>query len=165
MKIVWIIILIFLIFIFLGCVGKQPVTEPSATPTSTPSPTTFQITPVQTPEYTPYPVSPIRYRSWIDGDYGFYKVRAIKDNASYQLSLDIDTRNFTINVGDMVRWINDDMFDYSMTLVSNESLWTGNTAYLEYQGKFFEYTFNKTGIYTFHVKEFPIVAPQRITVK
>jgi len=57
------------------------------------------------------------------------------------------------------------MFDYSMTLVNNESLWTGNTAYLEYQGKFYEYTFNKTGVYTFYVKEFPKIVPQRIIVK
>ncbi len=155
-------------FIFLGCVGKQPVIGPSATPTSTPLPTTFQVTPTpaRTPEYTPSPVSQITYRSWIDGDLGFYDVRAIKDNVSYELPLNLDTRNFTINAGDTVRWINDDdVYDYSMTLVSNESLWTGNTASLEYQGKFFEYTFNRTGVYTFHVKEFPKIAPQRITVK
>ena len=86
-------------------------------------------------------------------------------NVSYQLALDLDTHNFTINKGDTVRWINDDMYDYSLTLVNNEGLWTGQTGFLEYQGKFFEYTFNKTGVYTFHVKEFPKIAPQRITVK
>lgn len=165
MKIIWIIILILLTSIFLGCVGKQPVTEPLATPT--PSPTPFQKTPAPTPTpgYTPYPISSIQYRSWIDSEYGFYKVRAIKDNASYQLALDFDERNFTINEGDTVRWINDDMFDYSLTLVSNEGLWTGETAFLESQGLLFEYTFNKTGIYTFHIKEFPKIAPQKITVK
>lgn len=165
MKIIWIILPILLMSIFAGCLEKQPVIEPSATPT--PSQTTFEVTPapVQTPEYTYYPVSPVRYRSWIDGDYGFYKLRAIKDNTSYLLPLDLDTRNFTINVGDTVRWINDDMYDYSMTLVSNESLWTGSTAYLRYQGQLFEYTFSKPGVYTFHVKEFPKIAPQRITVK
>jgi hypothetical protein len=165
MKIIWIIILILQTSFFLGCVGKQPVTEPLATPT--PSPTPFQITPAPTPipGYTPYPISPIKYRSWIDSDYGFYKVRAIKDNAFYQLASDFDTRNFSINEGDTVRWINDDMYDYSLTLVNNEGLWTGRTAFLQYQGLRFEYTFNKTGIYTFHVKEFPKLAPQKITVK
>lgn len=73
--------------------------------------------------------------------------------------------NFSINEGDTVRWINDDMYDYSLTLVNNEGLWTGETAFLEYQGKLFEYTFNKTGIYTFYIKEFPKIAPQKITVK
>lgn len=166
MKIIWIIILILQTSIFLGCVEKQPVTELLVTPT--PSLTPFQITPAPTPtpESTPSPVSPIIYRSWIDGDLGFYDVRAIKDNVSYELPLDLDTRNFTINAGDTVSWINDDdVYDYSMTLVNNESLWTGNTAYLEYLGKSFEYTFNKTGVYTFYVKEFPKIEPQKITVK
>jgi len=169
MKIIWIIILILLASIFLGCVGKQPVTVPLATPTPSPttSPTPSQTTPVptQTPENTPNPISQIQYRSWVDSDYGFYKVRAVKDNASYELPLDFDTRNFSINEGDTVRWINDDMYDYSLTLVSNEGLWTGETAFLEYQGLRFEYTFNQTGIYTFHIKEFPKIAPQKITVK
>ena len=160
MKIIWIIILILLTSIFLGCVEKQPVTEPVATPAPTPSPTPFQITPVPTLEYTP-PISPIYYRSWIDSDYGFYKVRAVKDNASYELALDFDTRNFSINEGDTVRWINDDMYDYSLTLVNNEGLWTGETAFMQYQGQLFKYTFNKTGVYTFHVKEFPKIAPQK----
>ncbi|MCZ7402367.1 MAG: hypothetical protein O8C61_09105 [Candidatus Methanoperedens sp.] len=172
MKIIWIIILILLASIFLGCVGKQPVTQPSATPTPsptpsiTPSPTPSQITPVptQTPENTPNPVSQIQYRSWIDSDYGFYKVRAVKDNASFELAPGFDTRNFSINEGDTVRWINDDMYDYSITLISNEGLWTGRTGFMQYQGLRFEYTFNKTGIYTFYVKEFPKLAPQKITV-
>jgi plastocyanin len=172
MKIIWIIILILLASIFLGCVGKQPVTEPLATPTPSPNPSPTPsptpqttIVPTQTPENTPYSTSPVQYRSWIDSDYGFYKVRAVKDNASYQLASDFDTRNFSINKGDTVRWINDDMFDFSFTLVSNEGLWTGRTAFMQYQGQRFEYTFNKTGIYTFYVKEFPKLAPQKITVK
>ena len=164
MKIIWIIILILQTSIFLGCVEKQPVTEPVATPAPTPSPTPFQITPVPTPEYTP-PISPIYYRSWIDSDYGFYKVRAVKDNASYQLSPDFNIRNFTINKGDTVRWMNDDMYDYSLTLINTEGLWAGQTGFLRYQGQRFEYTFNKTGVYTFSIKEFPKIAPQKITVK
>ena len=169
MKIVWIIILILLASLFLGCVGKQPVTEPLAIPTPlpAPSPTPSQTTPVPTPTpgNTPHPPSQIQYRSWIDSDYGFYKVRAIKDNASYQLAPDFDTRNFSINESDTVRWMNDDMYDYSITLISNEGLWTGRTGFMQYQGLRFEYTFNKTGIYTFHVKEFPKLAPQKITVR
>ena len=57
------------------------------------------------------------------------------------------------------------MFDFSFTLVNNEGLWAGQTAFMQYQGQRFEYIFNKTGIYTFYVKEFPIIAPQKITVK
>jgi len=57
------------------------------------------------------------------------------------------------------------MYDFSFTLVNNEGLWTGQTAFMQYQGQLFEYTFNKTGIYTFYVKEFPMIAPQKITVK
>ncbi|MFZ3170253.1 MAG: hypothetical protein WA130_21785 [Candidatus Methanoperedens sp.] len=115
MRIIGIIILILLISFFLGCVQKQQVTEPSTTPAPTPPPTPFLTIPASTPAsgYTPYPISSINYRSWIDSDYGFYKVRAIRGNVSYQLALDLDTRNFTINKGDTVRWINDDMYDYS----------------------------------------------------
>ncbi|HEX7627487.1 MAG TPA: hypothetical protein VF354_01015 [Candidatus Methanoperedens sp.] len=167
MRIIWIILLIILASIFLGCVQKQQVAEPLTTPAPTPSPTPVYTTPASTqiPGYIPNPISLIQYRSWIDSDYGFYKVRAIKDNASYQLPLDLDERNFTINERDIVRWINDDMYDYSLTLVSNEGLWTNQTGFLEYQGKFLEYTFNNTGTYTFYIKEFPKIAPQKISVK
>ena len=147
MRIIWIIILILQISFFLGCVDKQQVPEssttPAPTPSPTPAPTPFLTMPAPTPEYTPYPGSPTNYRSWIDSDYGFYKVRAIKDMTSYQLAFDFDIRNFTINKGDTVRWINDDMYDYSLTLISNEGLWTGQTGFLRYQGQRFEYTFNK----------------------
>lgn len=166
MRIIWIIILILQASLFLGCIQKQQVAEPLTTPAPTPSPTPFMTILASTPTpNTPYPISPISYRSWIDSDYGFYKVRAIMDNASYQLASDFDTRNFTINKGDTVRWINDDIYDYSLTLINNEGLWTGQTGFLEYQGQLFEYTFNNTGTYTFHVKEFPKIAPQKITVK
>jgi hypothetical protein len=57
------------------------------------------------------------------------------------------------------------VYDYSLTLINNEGLWTGQTGFLEYQGQLFEYTFNNTGTYTFNVKEFPKIAPQKITVK
>jgi hypothetical protein len=112
MRIIWIIILILQASFFLGCIQKQQVAEPSTTPAPTPSPTPFMTIPasIPTPANTPYPISQINYRSWIDSDYGFYKVRAIIGNASYQLASDFDIHNFTINKGDTVRWINDDIY-------------------------------------------------------
>lgn len=160
--------IIILSSVFPGCV--QP---PAGTPTPTVTPTvikTLQPTAVPT-TYIPTPTSapvlelPVKYRVWIDSDYGFYRIRAIQENYTLQLPPDLDILNITIRVGDSVRWINDDSYDFPLTVVSNEGLWTGRTGLMRYQGERFEYTFNKTGIYTFSIREYPRIQQQKITVK
>jgi plastocyanin len=68
-------------------------------------------------------------------------------------------------VGDSVRWINDDSYDFPLTIVSNEGLWTGRTGRMRYQTGRFDYTFNRTGIYTFSIEECPHIENQTITVE
>lgn len=159
-----VIILIIILSIFSGCAGKMPA--PTATPTATPMllPTVVPTTPAPTPVPTPAIGVPINYRVWIDSDYGFYKVRAIQGNSSLNLPQDYDVLNFTINVGDSVRWMNDDSYDFPLTIVSNEGLWTGRTGLMRWQGERFEYTFNKTGTYTFSIQEFPRIQNETIRV-
>ncbi len=147
------------------------------TPTGTPAPTvkptaaeTIAQTPVPTIStpavtLTPSPsLEPVRYRVWIDSDLGFYMVRAMKGNSTLDLPSDFEILNFSIKVGDKVRWLNDDSYDFPLTLVSNEGLWTGRTGLMRYQGERVEYTFNKTGTYTFSIQEFPRIKQQKITV-
>ena len=104
------------------------------------------------------------YRVWVDSDYGFFMVRAIRGNSSYDLPADFNKLNFTIRVGDSVRWINDDGYDFPLTIISNEGLWTGRTGLMRYQTETFTYTFNKAGTYTFSIEEWPILGNQTITV-
>lgn len=160
------VVVAILFSVTLGCVQ-----EPVGTPTPTVSPTPIE-TPLPTPTippFTPTPsvtpaLVPVNYIVWIDSDFGFYKIRAVKENTSIELPPDFDILNFTINVGDKVRWMNDDSYDFPLTLVSNEGLWTGRTGLMRWQGERFEYTFNETGIYTFSIKEFTRIKNQKITV-
>lgn len=104
------------------------------------------------------------YRVWVDSDFGFYRIRALRGNSSYDLPPDFDILNFTIRVGDSVRWINDDSYDFPLTVVSNEGLWTGRTGLMRYQTEEFQYTFNRTGTYTFSIREYTDIPNQKITV-
>jgi len=60
--------------------------------------------------------------------------------------------------------MNDDGYDFPLTLVSNEGLWSGKTGLMRYQGEHFEYIFNMTGTYTFSIQEYPRLEQQKITV-
>lgn len=160
------LLLTVVIVFFLGCL-QPPVVTPTPTPTivETPQVTTAAPTPAPTLTPTVIPaVEPVMYRVWMDSDFGFYRVRAIKGNASYRLPSDFDALNFTINAGDSVRWINDDSYDFPMTVASNEGLWTGRTGLTRYQTERFEYRFNKTGTYTFSIGEYRRLKNQTITV-
>ncbi len=167
------IILIALIIVSTALTGC--VETPAGTPAPTVRPTapeTIAQTPIltiSTPTATPAPVPsepglPVRYRVWIDSDLGFYMVRAIRGNITLDLPPGFQILNFSIRVGDKIRWINDDSYDFPLTLVSNEGLWTGRTGLMRYQGERVEYTFNKTGTYTFSIQEFPRLEHQKITV-
>ncbi|SNQ59393.1 hypothetical protein [Candidatus Methanoperedens nitratireducens] len=163
------IVLVTLSLIFLGCVGETPVGTPipTAVPTATetPQPTIVPAVPAPTPALPQQQIAPpVKYIVWIDSDLGFYRIRAVRGNTSVRLPADFSILNFSINVGDKVRWMNDDSYDFPLTLVSNEGLWTGRAGLMRYQGERVEYTFNKTGIYTFSIKEYPRIGQQKITV-
>lgn len=158
--------IIILLSVFPGCVQPPAGTPtPTVTPTiiKTPQPTAVPTTYIPAP--SPAMELPIKYRVWIDSDYGFYRIRAIRENYTLLLPPDFDILNLTIRVGDGVRWMNDDSYDFPLTVASNEGLWTGRTGLMRYQGERFEYTFNKTGIYTFSIREYPRIQQQKITVK
>lgn len=160
-----ILVFVVLLSIFLGCVQKTPDT----TPTVTAEPTAIAYTPTVTPvaALTPLPTPLLRetttYIIWIDS-YSVNRVRAIEDSDYISLPSDFNVLNFTIKVGDKVRWVNDDSNDFPLTIISNEGLWEERGEnYLRWQGDRFEYTFNKTGTFTFYIKEYPRIQ-QKITV-
>ncbi|MCZ7399950.1 MAG: hypothetical protein O8C62_09820 [Candidatus Methanoperedens sp.] len=164
-KLIPVVIVIISLF-FLGCV-KPPAPTPTATPTATGTMQPVFPTQSPTPALTASPapsLEPIMYRVWVDSDFGFYRARAIRGNSSYDLPLGFDKLNFTIHAGDSVRWINDDSYDFPLTVVSNEGLWSGRTGLMRYQTERFDYTFNRTGTYTFSIREFQDLENQTITV-
>ena len=163
-KLIPVVIVIISLF-FLGCVNP-PAPTPTATPTATVQPTVFP-TLSPTPALTATPalsLEPVMYRVWVDSDYGFYRIRAIQGNSSYDLPAGFNILNFTIHAGDSVRWINDDSYDFPLTIVSNEGLWSGRTGLMRYQTERFDYTFNMTGTYTFSIREYQDLENQKITV-
>lgn len=166
-KIILIVLLIVSSF-FLGCVETPSGTPiPTMKPTETIVPTipaTVPATLIPTPAPSPEISLPVKYRVWIDSDLGFYRLRAIKGNSSFRLPSDFNILNFSIKVGDTVRWMNDDSYDFPMTITSDEGLWTGRTGLMRYQGERFEYTFNRTGTYSFSIREYPRIERQKITV-
>src|SRR3972149_9573956 len=135
-------IIIILLAISMGCINQKPEATPTPTIIPTPQPTTVPTTITSTPLQTTVVTLPTTYIVWIDTDYGFYRIRAVMGNISIQLPSDFAILNFTINIGDKVRWMNDDSYDFPFTLVSNEGLWTGRSGYLRWQGERFEYNFN-----------------------
>lgn len=164
------IVLVTLILFFTGCIEKTPVGTPAPTTTmattGTPQQTMVPTVPTPTPTLTPSltPVQRTKYIVWIDSDYGFYRVRAVRDNTSLNLSFDFNILNFSIYTGDKIRWINDNGYDFPLTLVSSEGLWSGRAGLMRYQGERVEYTFNRTGTYTFYIQEYPRLPQQKITV-
>jgi hypothetical protein len=163
-KLIPVAIIIISVF-FLECVNP-PTPTPTATPTATVQPSVFPTQSSTSPLTTsPTPSSePIMYRVWVDSDYGFFQVRAIMGNDSYNLPAGFNILNFTIHTGESVRWINDDSYDFPITVVSNEGLWSGRTGLMRYQTETFDYTFNMTGTYTFSIGEYHDLPNQTITV-
>ncbi|MCX9013486.1 MAG: hypothetical protein OIN89_01605 [Candidatus Methanoperedens sp.] len=154
-----------------GCIGETP--EEPATPAAIPNETvtaeptgTASFTPAVTPEAAPAYDSgiPVTYILSIDSINGFKKIRAFKDSTYVPLPPDFDILNFTIKNGDSVRWVHDDSYNFPLTLVSNEGLWTNRTAYLRWQDSRFEYAFNESGTYSFSIKGYPRLKNQTIVV-
>lgn len=89
----------------------------------------------------------ITYKSYVDPGYGFYKIRTTPNT---NISYNITSKILNINQGDTVTWINDADNAGSLSITSNQNLWTG-TAVLEKS-----YTFNNPGTYTFTLKEYNV---------
>lgn len=103
----------------------------------------------------------ITYKSYVDLDYGFYKVVGIDVkpiNDTEQQSTNFTTANYTdknltINVGDTVMWTNYDIKDWPITIMSKQGLWNEKDSYLKWSYTKFNYTFNESGRYDIFVKD------------
>ena len=102
----------------------------------------------------------ITYRSAVDQDYGFYRVIDITTHESSPYV----NNTLTINVGDIIEWINYADPDEPLTIVSKEELWGNKSAYLRWNYQKFSYTFNKSGSYEVYIKEYPREQHQIIKV-
>lgn len=95
----------------------------------------------------------ITYRTDVDQDYGFYRVR---DITTHKPALyDIKNNTLTINVGDTVIWMNDATPDWPLTIASEQGLWDNTSARLRWNYQKFSYTFNESGEYGVYIKEYP----------
>ncbi len=103
----------------------------------------------------------VTYRSYVDQDYGFYRVI---DYTAHKPAPYINN-TLTINVGDIVEWINDATPDEPLTIMSKEGLWGNRSAYLRWNYQKFSYTFNQSGTYDIYIKEYPRKQHQIIIVK
>ena len=155
-----------------GCVEETPEDTPSstaipnATGTVEPTVTIPQVTQNITPEATQIYDNelPTTYIQWIDGIQGFTRIRAFKDSTYIPLPPELDILNFSIKVGDSVRWVHEDTYNFPLTVVSNDGLWANRTAYLRWQSSRFEYLFNQSGTYSFSIKGYQRIRNQTITI-
>lgn len=94
------------------------------------------------------------YRSYVDQDYGFYKVSILDLNRSlsYQ-NISYEDKTIIINMGDTIEWINYATPDWPITIISQQKLWEDRDAYLRWNYQKFNYMFNDPGIYTVSIKE------------
>lgn len=156
------IILIILLFAFLGCVKPPAGTPtPTATPTVTETiqPTVVPTTPSPTPTPTPVSRKPLLYKSYVDQDYGFKRVI----EANYTPFV-YDNLTLNIHTGDTVMWINDATPDEKLTIVSEQNLWNESSGLLRWNYQFINYTFTQPGTYGVYVKEFPRLRHQKVIV-
>lgn len=99
------------------------------------------------------------YRTFVDSYKGLYRVINMdtKDYAPYE------NKTLVVNIGDTVEWINDD--DTGLTIISNEKLWKDKYGYMKSTWKRFNYTFTKSGNYTFYIRQYAAkFQPQTIVV-
>jgi len=129
---------LFFVVLFAGCIDEKETIAPTPTPTPTPQPTpTPAATVIPTPEPTVLPTPAVTPVS-----------REPKTQIVWIKTFAFTPRNPTIHVGDTIKWINDQerpKIDYK--LVSEEGLWENHTIMY---GNRFEYTFNRSGNYTYY---------------
>ena len=87
------------------------------------------------------------YTVYLDREFGFWAVRS--DNAT---TMDYTNKTLNIKTGDSVRWMNMDGEDDRLTIISDNTLWEGGQL-LSGTGKWFKFTFNRSGYYRFHILE------------
>jgi len=111
--------------------------NPVVVPTPIPPVTTPVVaTPTPTPVVQEVNTTPTLYKVWVDTDWGFYMVRG--KNVT-------DNLNLTINVGDTIRFINYDSYDWPVLVYGMEE----NPAKLRYNFESVSYTFNQSDEYAF----------------
>ncbi len=118
---------------------KQDVVDKENNVTLVKNDTSFMVT---MPQSTPIPVNVINKNMVVDVDseWGFYRVRG--DN---NLS---DKLNMTLNIGDTIKFINDDSYDWSVLIHGiNET-----PVKLRYNYASVTYKFNQSGSYTFQTQ-------------
>ena len=164
LKLISILIIMFSILV-LGCIDQKPIGTPipivSPTPAKTVAPTIIPT--IATPIPTPIRI-PVTYKSFVDADFGFYKV--VTTNASLPVQFDSKNRTLSINKEDVIVFVNRPTGDTSdvLTIISAEGLWSNTTSRLLQAEKQFNHTFNETGTFTVSVKEFKKVVPLKIIV-
>ena len=96
----------------------------------------------------------ITYNSEVDLNDGFYRV-TVRDSPTYTYFVDWDdvNKSLTINVSDTVTWINSDIKDLKITIVSEQELWSEKDSYLKWNTRWFSYRFEKPGTYGVYVQE------------
>lgn len=93
------------------------------------------------------PVSAETYRVFVDKEFGFFGVRS---NNSTEI-INYSDKTLYIDIGDKVEWQNFVASDERVTIISDNKLW--NETILGWNYKTYNYTFNKSGTYKFHIKE------------
>lgn len=100
------------------------------------------------------------YRSEVDQDYGFYRTVVIDSNKT----MSYVNKTLNITIGDTVIWRNDATPDWPLTIISEQGLWNNTSAKLRWNYDKFGYTFNESGTYTFHIKEYPRLQQKIIVI-
>jgi len=88
------------------------------------------------------------YRVYTDREFGFWAVRA--ENISN--SSNFGNKTLSISTGDTIQFINMDGNDDRINIISDNTLWGGG-ALLSGTGKKFDFTFNSSGYFRFHIAE------------
>ncbi len=88
------------------------------------------------------------YRVYTDREFGFWAVRAENtSNNSHFVN-----KTLSINTGDTIQFVNMDGNDDRINIISDNRLWEGG-ATLSGTGKKFDFTFNSSGYFRFHIIE------------
>lgn len=100
------------------------------------------------------------YNIYIDQYYGSYRV--IEQSGS---DFSYNDHTLYINIGDTVIWINDANPEEPLTIINDQGLWNEIDAYLRWNYQKFQYTFDRSGTYTFYIKEYPRLRHLKISAE
>lgn len=101
---------------------------------------------------------PVTYVSYVDNNYGFYRVIDITTAKQSPYK----NRTLSINQGDNVVWVNDG--EVTITIVSKQGLWDNTKSKLKLPIKRFNYTFMNPGNYDIYIDEYRAIPHQIIAV-